>query len=299
MEKEKKVKQEEKVTPPVEETKEEEKETPVVKETETKKKKTGLILLVVILFLIIITLIAYILYPHIKSFIQEILPNSERETTVEDTEEELEEVENASESSTEETPNTETPEEEDTSIAITGDIVSATIPEGWNLVEYMDGDGTTMLSGGTYTGLTGLKIFNPQNENVFSLEAVSGIGFVGCGDYAKFNDESEAYFQEQVNNNSEAGVEMEIHDYTSTPYAEFDWLGTTMRRITDLYYYDTLEGNNYFEPPCVPGLIVLEGLTFEDSYGYVGEAYFYGLEDIAEVSEYEIVDEILESMETV
>jgi hypothetical protein len=72
-----------------------------------------------------------------------------------------------------------------------------------------------------------------------------------------------------------------------------------MRRIEDIYYYDTNEGNNYFEPPCFPGVITLEGLTFEDSYGYTGEAYFYGLEDIAEESEYEVVDSILESMEVV
>jgi len=318
MEKEKEIKVEEKV-----ETKVEEKTVPKVKESK-KKKNVGVILLIVGLFLVIMGLISYILYPYINTFVLEFLPNSETEEV--DEEEDLDSCstlwwfddssvkceedefcgtymyEGLYTFETEAECNNELPEaeEENTDEVITGDIVSVTVPEGWTLVEYTNGDGTTMLSGGgTYTGLTGLKIFNPQNENVFSMMAVSGIGFAGCSDYAKFSDESESYYQEQVSNNTDSGITMEEHDYTSTVYSEFDWLGTTIRRITDLYYYDTKEGNNYFEPPCVPGLIVLEGLTFEDSFGYVGEAYFYGLEDIAETSEYEIVDDILESMETV
>ena len=301
MEKEIKVKKEEKkvatVEEKVEKTKTKEKTIPEVKEE--KKKKWGVVLLIVGLFLVILGLASYILYPYVESVLEELTPTLEEESDTEETaKEDTDEI--TAEEDTDETTTDEIVEEEDTDEVITGDNVSATVPEGWNLVEYMDGDGTTMLSGGgTYTGLTGLKIFNPQSENVFSMMAVSGIGFAGCSDYAKFSDESISYYQEQVSNNSQAGITMEEHDYTSTVYAEFDWLGTTMRRITDLYYYDTKEGNNYFEPPCVPGLIVLEGLTFEDSFGYVGEAYFYGLEDIAEVSEYETVDSILESMEAI
>lgn len=300
MGKEIKVKEEEKkvatVEEKVEETKAEVKTIPEKKDK--KKKKGGIVLLIIGLFLVILGLVSYILYPYVESFIEELTPTLEEESDIEETEEEdTDEV--TAEEDTDETTTDEIVEE-DTDEVITGDYVSVTVPEGWTLVEYMDGDGTTMLnSGDAYTGLTGLKIFNPQSENVFSMMAVSGIGFAGCSDYAKFSDESISYYQEQVSNNSQAGITMEEHDYTSTVYAEFDWLGTTMRRITDLYYYDTKEGNNYFEPPCVPGLIVLEGLTFEDSFGYVGEAYFYGLEDIAEVSEYEIVDSILESMETI
>jgi hypothetical protein len=42
-----------------------------------------------------------------------------------------------------------------------GEAVTATLPKGWSIQEYFNGEGSDMLTEGvTYTGLTGLKIFN-------------------------------------------------------------------------------------------------------------------------------------------
>lgn len=92
---------------------------------------------------------------------------------------------------------------------------------------------------------------------------------------------------------------MTLHDYTDTKYSEFEWLGITFRRVEKNYYYDTQEGNNYFESPCVTGLLTLEGLSYEDADGYKGEAYFYGPTEDATLSDLEIVDSILGSMELI
>jgi nucleotide-binding universal stress UspA family protein len=281
----------------VEEVKKE--ETPK-KESPVKDSKTKLTIIISILILVILILLGILSAPYIEEFGKENFPNlpfwsDEFEEEMEEDASEEQETELE-----EEIVEVLEEEEEDETETFTGDVITAEHPTGWSIVEYMDGNGTDMLvSGTTYTGITGLKIFNDSDESVFSIRAVSGIGFAGCGDYAIFSDDNPSYYQEQVNINSEVGNTMEEHDYTNTEYAEFDWFGVTMRRIEDIYYYDTNEGNNYFEPPCFPGVITLEGLTFEDSYGYTGEAYFYGLEDIAQESEYEIVDSILESMEVV
>jgi len=257
-----------------------------------KSSISKLTVLVAILAFIVVFLLGIIAAPYVKAFGKELFPNlpiwgEETEEEDDTSEEEILEEE-------------ETTEEEDVSTTetITGDVVTADVPNGWNIIEYMDGDGTDMLVGGgtTYTGLTGLEIVNPDDEVVFRIRAVDGIGFAGCGDYAIFADDNPSYYQEQVDINDEIGETMVEHDYTDTEYFEFEWLGITMRRIGSTYYYDTEEGNNYFEPPCVPSLITLEGLYFVSSGGYTGEAYSYGLEDTATGEEISSVDQILESM---
>lgn len=242
-------------------------------------------------------LLGIIFAPYIREWGQETFPNLP--IWSEEFEEEMEE--HAQEENTVEMEETVSELLEDTIETVTGDAITAEVPGGWDIIEYMDGDGTDMVVGGgtTYTGLTGVEIVNADDEVVFRMKAVDGIGFVGCGDYAIFEDDNDSYYQEQVNANNEVGTTMTEHDYTNATYSEFEWLGTTIRRIGSTYYYDTVEGNNYFEPPCVPSLITLEGLYFVSSGGYTGEAYSYGLTNLAVSSEYETVDQILESMEVI
>lgn len=262
-----------------------------------KSSISKLTMLIAILAFIVVFLLGIIAAPYVKEFGKELFPDLPiwgEETQEEDAnndEETLQEEENT----------TEGENVVSTTETITGEVITTEVPNGWSVVEYMDGNGTDMLVGGgtTYTGLTALEIVNPDNEVVFRMKAIDGIGFAGCGDYAIFSDDNPSYYQEQVNANTETGVTMAEHDYTNTAYSEFEWLGTTMRRIGSTYYYDTEEGNNYFEPPCVPSLITLEGLYFISSGGYTGEAYSYGLTNLAASSEYETVDQILESMEVI
>jgi catechol 2,3-dioxygenase-like lactoylglutathione lyase family enzyme len=190
-------------------------------------------------------------------------------------------------------------ETEESSTTFEGEVISAQLPTGWRIVEYFDGEGTESLPEemGTYTGLTAIDIINPENLQVFSIQAVSGIGFAGCPIYPLFEDDNESYRLVQEGVSDEMGETLNIVDYTDAEYVEFEFLGVTFRRIDDQYFYDTQEGNNYFEPPCVEGLLTLEGLYFTDEDGYKYEAYFYGPTEDSTPEDLIVVDEILESIE--
>lgn len=260
-----------------------------------KDVKTRLTLIIGFLLLVNAGLLVYICLPGINKYGRELLPNlniwteEEEDTTTEETNEEGD-GEILDENTEEQTEETSTFE---------GEYITAEIPEGWSIVEYMDGDGSDMIVEGVqYVGLTGLDIVSPNDLVIFSMQAIDGIGLIGCSNYAVFSDDNPSYYQEQVNANTEAGVTMSEQDFTNTEYVEFDWLGTTMRRIGSVYYYDTEEGNNYFEPPCTTSLIVLEGLTY-DAGSYTGESYDYGFTENATGDDYTTVDQILESMEVI
>lgn len=179
-----------------------------------------------------------------------------------------------------------------------GEVLTAQLPDGWSMIEYFDGDGTDSLPEemGEYSGLTAIDIINPDSLQVFTIQAVSGIGFVGCPNYALFEDDNPAYQNEQKTASDEMGESLNITDYTDEEYSEFEFLGVTFRRIGEKYFYDTQEGNNYFEPPCVEGLLTLEGLYFTDEDGMKYESYFYGGTEDATLEDLKVVDEILDSI---
>jgi hypothetical protein len=190
---------------------------------------------------------------------------------------------------------------EESSTSFEGEVISAQLPADWRIIEYFDGEGTESLPEeiGTYSGLTAIDIVNPDNLQVFSIQAVSGIGFAGCPSYPLFEDDNESYRIVQEGVSDEMGETLNIVDYTDKEYVEFEFLGVTFRRIGGQYFYDTLEGNNYFEPPCVEGLLTLEGLYFTDDDGYKYEAYFYGPTEDSTTKDLVVVDEILESIELI
>jgi hypothetical protein len=195
----------------------------------------------------------------------------------------------------------ENEEQEQSYTTFEGEVITAQLPLGWNIIEYFDGDGTDSLPGepSDYNGLTAIDIISDDNRQVFTLQAVSGIGFAGCPQYALFEDDNNVYKLEQETMNDEMGEAMEVLDYTDTEYVEFEFLGVTFRRVGDKYYYDTQEGNNYFEPPCVEGLLTLEGLYFTDESGYIYESYFYGPTEYTTDGDLPIIDDILESIELI
>lgn len=185
-------------------------------------------------------------------------------------------------------------------VKFTGTVITATLPEGWSMKEYFNGDGSDYLvEGTTYTGLTGIKIFNTSNAEVFHLAAVNGIGFEGCSEYYAFEDDSPAYRSEMQNMVDEIGDTMHVNDFSGTPYFEFTWLGRSTRRIANKLYLDETEGNNYFEASCFNVLVTLKGLSFSGNDGNKYEAYFYGYSTSVTNTELEQIDKILESMELV
>lgn len=178
-----------------------------------------------------------------------------------------------------------------------GEYISTSIPEGWSIVEYEDGDGTDMLTPGTeFTGLTGLKIFKNSTE-IFYMQAVSGLGFSGCPFYAKFEDESSAYYQQILVDNEVSGDSVAVTDYTNTEYEEFSWFGVPFRRISEVYIYDIKPGNSFFESACVPSLVAFYDLTLYRMSGGPGSStYDYGATEEATEGDLLIVDQILQDM---
>ncbi len=178
-----------------------------------------------------------------------------------------------------------------------GEYLSAIIPAGWEIREYFDGEGSEMIDPGTtYTGLTGVQILNEGRE-IMKLEGVSGIGFVGCRELPRFEDSSTEYEQMQQDLNDEVmEEEIEYLDYTDVLYSEFQWFEKRFRRIGAALYYDTVEGDEFFEPQCEVSFFRLQELGFEDEGGYTGDTYMYTISQIATEDELRILDQILISM---
>ncbi len=262
------------------------------------KKKSTLPIIIGVLSFLILVVIAVIVYFQFFNTKENVLKddlNTETEST-DETSNTSDTTDGVCSIDEENCDNTEVVESTEMS-DFSGNVLSAQLPKGWRIIEYMDGEGTEyLIKDETYTGLTGLAIVNPDNKRVFSMMAVTGIGFAGCPVYAQFKDDNPSYFAEMEDAAMVVDGSWDIKDYTNVEYSEFEFLGTTIRRISKDYYYDSREGNNYFEPPCVDGVIGLEGLIFTDSNGYDGEAYFYGAEDTATEADLNIVDTILESV---
>jgi hypothetical protein len=181
-----------------------------------------------------------------------------------------------------------------------GKTVTATLPEGWVIEEYYNGEGTqTLLSDKEYKGITGLKIKNGERE-IFSFRAVSGIGGVGCPVFAKFSDYNPSQLEEITQFYKMNNEQVNISDYTNTEYTEFTTLGKKFRNVGVSYYHDTVSSNDFFEAECLNGLISsMDGFSFTDSDGYTETSYFYGPVNDFTLLELETVNKILKSIKLV
>ena len=252
--------------------------TPVMESLESpKKKKFPIAILFVFLFVLFLGLAYYAIFS--LKLLEKVGLFDTQETTEQENTQELEENNEGAEL-----------------VPFEGEVVNANLPANWSMEEYFNGEGTTMLTEGIdYTGLTGLKIFKDTTE-IFYLKAIYGIGFSGCPSYAKFDDENPAYYTQILEDNEVSGDEVNVTDYTNSTYIQFEWLGKTFRRIGDIYNYDTIAGNAYFEPTCTPSLVSLSGLQFTPDGEPAASGYDYGATDEATEADLLIVDEILESM---
>lgn len=260
---------------------------PVKKE---KGRDLGVIILNILLALVTVLLLGYIAYRNGYINLDNILNTQEEENL---------DSQEKQDSDSQEEQDEETPAEEDPLVLETyeGEYLSAIIPEGWEVVEYFDGQGTEMVSPDiTYTGLTGIQILNEGTE-IMKIEGVSGIGFVGCQELPRFTDSSSEYEQMQEDLNEEVQQEgIEYLDYTDTPYSEFQWFDKRIRRIGAALYYDTVEGDEFFEPQCEVSFLRLQELGFVDSGEYPGDTYMYTISQEATEDELRVLDQILISM---
>jgi len=255
--------------------------TPTPQPATKPKSNGGLVALCICLALIIVGLLVYIAYE--KEYIQ--IPFlSKNDTSTEKTEEKKTDDTTAAAATT----------------TFTGTTVTATLPTGWTMQEYYDGQGTEYLSEGpNYEGLTAIKIFNASNTQMFYLQAVNGIGFAGCSEYYAFADDNPAYRAQAQASADEIGDPMTIVNFSSMPYVQYEVFGRTVRRIATKIYLDDEEGNNYFEAPCFNVVVTFEGLSYTDEDSYQYEAYFYGFNTTITGEELLKVDDILKSMEVV
>lgn len=247
------------------------------------KSNGGLVALCICLALIVVGLLVYIAYE--KEYIE--IPFLSKTNSAQNTEEDA---------NTDDTDATEAGDAV-TTTTFTGETVTATLPEGWTMQEYYNGQGSEYLSDGPdYVGLTGIKIFNEDDTSMFYLAGVNGIGFAGCSEYYAFADDNPAYRAQAQASADEMGDPMNINDFSNMPYVEYEVLGRTVRRVATKIYLDDEEGNNYFEAPCFNVVVTFEGLSYTDETNIPYEAYFYGFNTTITGDELLKVDDILKSM---
>lgn len=187
-------------------------------------------------------------------------------------------------------------------ITYTGDIVSAELPAGWNIVEYFDGDGSeTLVQGVDYSGLTGLEILK-EDEVVFAVRGVSGIGGISaCSDLVVFTDTAVGYVDNITDEAALAGITTTTLSILDDDLVEIDFLGTRLRRVSRTYYWDMDTTSDSFDTNC--GLdgsaFPFTGVSFYSDLGKVTEneiaTYWYELSDTAPMSDLEVLDAILAS----
>lgn len=216
-------------------------------------------------------------------------------TESEGTEEsESEDEENEEEGATEE----EEEQQEEESSEFNGDYVSATLPKGWTITEYFDGDGSTMMVDGvSYTGLTGITVANPAGDVVFKLEAVNGIGGTpSCPEYYKFADSDSNYYNQVVATSANYGVVPTVVDLSSETYSAYTFFGKSVRRVDTDIYWDTTTGGTTFDAACGLDHYVwtIGSLSFV-SYGTTAHSYQFEITTGTSSSDLTVLDSILQS----
>jgi len=261
------------------------------------RRNLGVVILNILLALVTIALLGYIAYRNGYIDLDNILDPRDQQAQEEENGEQGEELqEEELETETEMETEQEEDEEPITLETYEGEYISAIHPTEWEIIEYEDGEGTEMMSEGTtYSGLTGIQI-NKEGQEIMKIEGVSGIGFVGCPELPRFEDSSPAYEQEQEDISNEVqGEPINYLDYTDVPYSEFQWFDKRIRRVETALYYDTVDGNEYFEPQCEVSFLRIEDLGFEDEAGFEGDTYMYTISQ-STTEELSMLDQILISM---
>lgn len=249
--------------------------------TEEKKKKTVLFYINIVLLLIVLGLGAYILYKEgywAKTKEQEKI---ETEDALKK-DKEIEEVEKE-------------PETKD----FAGTYIKAKLPEDWDIEEYSDGEGTdTVTEGSKVVGLTGLEI-KKGGTVILKLKALEGYGSNDCSQIAHFKDFSQEYEEDKKEMAEETGHTVTFLDFTKTPYTEINLFGIKTRRVEKAFFYDTIEGDSYFQPQCLTSVLIFDNLKFivgEGAYQTSNGDYSYSFSGNVTIEELNLLDDILKSM---
>lgn len=198
-------------------------------------------------------------------------------------------------------------EEEALTKQFNGDYVQATIPTDWKIVEHKGSEGMYDFfdSGSiTFTGLTGLDIIDENDNVVFQLQGVEGIGGAGgCAEVAKFDDTEASYIQMVEEERVMVGLEPTvILDLTSVEYVQISTLDKSMRRVGPELYMATEGSASVFNTACgISAKFLTTGevsFTINDGENeYEISTYSYGiLEGITSSATLEKLDTVLNSL---
>ncbi|MBD3329376.1 hypothetical protein GF357_02680 [Candidatus Dojkabacteria bacterium] len=181
-----------------------------------------------------------------------------------------------------------------------GKNIKAELPEGWKIDVEVDGAGSDMLVPGVdYEGVTALTVKNPNGKWLFKLYGVSGIGGIGaCEEYFKFADDSAAYLQEKKDKSKFVlEEELTVYDYSNSDYSEFYIFDLRARRLGHKLFWDTVDGNQFFEAGCgiSYSFIPLSEIKFDETNDV--SAYGWDINEEASEAELKLLDDVLESLE--
>lgn len=129
--------------------------------------------------------------------------------------------------------------------------VTATLPEGWSILEVEDGKSNDKVPGLGLKGLTGIQIFNSDMITLFSVDAVYGVsGTMACPEIFKFQDTPQAYIDDRENimqtNFVGDSAKYKVIDLSSQTYIEINLLGHKIRRVGNVIYWNNTESSvNY------------------------------------------------------
>lgn len=196
-------------------------------------------------------------------------------------------------------------ESEESTVVFTGNHVSASVPNGWTVVEYENGSGGygLLMDGGSYTGLTAIVLRDPQGKDVFSILGVDGIGGTDeCDPIYKFTDTPQSYItqKQQEYTGLNPGQNAQVVDLGAS-YEEFELFGRLGRLVGADIYWNTTLTNTVFKPQC--GMPIGIGQNIGLSYTFTGNApsyfYLYQEESGLTTSNAETAIEILDSLQVV
>jgi len=284
------------------------------------KKKSGLGTFIIVFVLIIVALLGgliggYLLWGQDKFDLQSIFidkkadeqknddadENEQKKDQKEDEEngEDSDKKDEGEEASEGKKNNDSEEESEDEDQQFSGDAISAVLPDGWQIVEYYDGAGTDMLVETlSYEGISAIEVINPDNEVIFKLKGVYGIGGTDyCAEYYKFADFDQADYDYFEGVNDEFfQVDLPIVDLSGVSYSEINLFERELRRVDKVLYIDRIDTNATFDAGCgiSKAMWEIESLTLNQDT-YVNHTYTWYINDSATDQELEILDDILNS----
>lgn len=187
-----------------------------------------------------------------------------------------------------------------------GKFVKTNSPVGWTIKEYSTAEGMKYpveTPGVSYSGLTGLEIFDENNKIMFSMRGADGIGGSGgCSEVAKFDDTPQNYITDIVDTTEILGFgTTTVVNFHNVTYKSIPFLSIEFRRFTNTLYIDIDEDPNTYSTGCgiSSQFVTLQDLNFtvnDNDTNYTINVYEFKLSDNASETKLVQLDSVLTFM---